>query len=126
MQPQLRKACPRCRTTTSLTAACCLYCGHQYRTLFVPPQPASAALQPTRKLTVLAPVVLDTSARQAAVALAAVIALSGLISLAAPSQSSRTEAFSRTDKMRKEKPSQSLSRVSRFNSESHIVDVQTR
>ena len=124
MQPQLRKACPRCQTQTGLTASQCLYCGHQYRTLFVPPSPVSEAVQPTRKLTVLAPEIKDMAARQAALALVAVITLSGLLLLASPSLSGREAGFSRADKIRKSKIAPVAPPVTRISSPSRIAEAQ--
>lgn len=126
MQSQLRKACPRCQTQTGLTASCCLNCGHQYRTLFVPPQPAAEAVQPTRKLYVLAPEVRDTSARQAAIGLAAVIALSSLIGLASPSLQGHAVGFSRTDKLRRERSARPSPSVTAIGSQSRIAEAGTR
>ncbi len=126
MQSQLRKACPRCHTQTGLTAACCLTCGHQYRTLFVPPQPAMATVQPTRKLYVLAPGDKDMSARQAAIGLAAVIALSSLIGLASPAVQGRANEFSRTDKLRRGKPAQPVLPTTGINAQPRIAEVPSR
>ena len=126
MQSQLRKACPRCHAQTGLTAARCLTCGHQYRTLFVPPQPAVAAVQPTRKLYVLAPNDRDMSARQAAMGLAAVIALSGLIGLASPAVQGRANGVGRTDKLRRERAAQPALPTTGTNAQPRIAENQPR
>ena len=126
MQPQLRKACPRCQTPTSLMTACCVYCGHQYRTRFVPPLPVAETVQPTRKLSVAALEIRDMSAKQAALGLAAAIALSGLIWMAMPNLSGRSVPYSRADKLRKEKTAPSPPPVTADSPQTRFAEVKTR
>ena len=104
MTLQPRKACPRCQSAAPLTAAQCLACGHQYRTLFVTPQPAPIT-SPTRKIYALAVSTSDSKTVQVALslclALLAITALRFGMQVGIQTAPLHSRSFHRTDPVRR-------------------------
>ena len=100
MTLQPRKACPRCQSAAPLTAAQCLACGHEYRTLFVTPQ-RTPITNPTRKIYALAVSTSESKTVQATLSLC--LALLAIMALRFGMQiaPSHSRSFHRTDPVRK-------------------------